>query len=199
MRGQWWWRAAAGLSAVVAVVLLLAPVRAGSAPDAPSCGNAFDVLVDRTDWAVWYGQDRADPAAADDRLRTRSCPGAVNGRLAVAATVGGAALVTLVLARTVRPRRADPPGAAARPLERLDRLGRWTASVGAVLLAGGLAALAFVLADAGGPLFTFVGRPAVLALGLVALTPVVALVVLGRALVLVAHRLAGDGVDDVVP
>jgi len=174
----------AALLAAASVVLLLQVHVGGPGKAGRSCGSPLDVVVDRAGWETWYAQDSVDRVAADPLLRTLRCPHAVNTRTAVAGVLAAVGLVAIGLTRPAR-RRGDGPVTA----QGLARLGRGVSVLGAALWIGGLAALAVLLADRHAALFTFVTRPTILALGFVALTPVLALVAGGRALVIVARHL----------
>ena len=180
-------------SVAAALVVALSQVHVGG-PGATgrSCGSALDVIVDRADWETWYAQDAADPPArpASPLLRTLRCPNAVNARTRSAGVLLGVGLVAGVAAHTVRRRDRSVSTTAE-----LARLGRVVGLFGAALTIGGLVALALVVADRDAPMFDYVGRPSVLALGLVALAPVLALAVGGRALVLLSHHLADEERD----
>jgi hypothetical protein len=148
-----------------------------------TCGSVFDSIADRSGWETWWARDldEVDPAVRAALVRTSACPGAINLRLAVGATlVGIAAMLAVALPaltdRRTRARVGSGVGA------RLGRLGRVTSCVGAALTVAGLAALVLLVADADSTLFLYADRLVVGVVGLIVLVPTVTLVVIGRAL-----------------
>ena len=142
-----------------------------------SCGSIIDVASGSVGWRDWLAADLA--VGSDDQLpRTEHCPGAANRRLAV--TIGLATLGLVALAWS-RPR----PGVERKQTQ---LLGRVLVGAGTLGTAAGLIGLALVLANERATLFLYIGRPVVALLGLVALLPVLALVVVGRALDLLDRR-----------
>jgi multisubunit Na+/H+ antiporter MnhG subunit len=178
---------------VAAAVALSLQVHVGGAgPSRRWCGSSLDVITDRAGWEVWFAEDTVDATTSPDAslVRTLRCPAAVNARTVLAGVLGAAGLVALIVAASLRRagRTAPPPreGAASG---RLRRLGTTVTVLGATLAGAGLLAIGVLLADRDAPLFTFVPRSVVAAIGLVVLTPVGALLVAGRALALVARAL----------
>ena len=156
-----------------------------------TCGSAFDSVVDRAGWEIWWARDldEPDPTVRTSLVRTSRCPDAVNGRLVVAGVLGGLA-VSLAAVAAVTTRRRRRSLAAADVQHRLLRLGRQTSWLGAVLTLAGIAAVVVLVADADSTLFLYVDRLVVAIVGLIVLVPTVALFVIGRALTILG------GVDD---
>jgi hypothetical protein len=156
-----------------------------------TCGSVFDSVSQRSGWETWWARDldEVDPAVRAALVRTSACPEAINLRLAVgAALVGVAAVLVALLALTDRrPRARVGSGVGAR----LTRLGRVTSYVGAALTVAGLVALVLLVADADSTLFLYTDRLVVGVVGLIVLVPTVALVVIGRALMILGD--VGDG------
>jgi hypothetical protein len=164
-----------------------------------TCGSAFDALADRSGWEIWWARDldEPDPEVRTALVRTSGCPGAINGRLALAAVAGGvAALAVLgaVVLRGERSRSRAPADVAAR----LVRLGRITSLLGAVLTFAGVVAIVLLVADADSTLFLYTDRVVVGIVGLIVLVPTASLVVIGRALTILGGT-GGErfGVDPV--
>ena len=161
----------------------------GDAGATRNCGSAFDSAVDRSGWEQWWAQDLAEPdtAVRSELLRTTECPGAVNRQLAIVVIAGALGVSMLIVAGLRRRRDAaprTPPGGSA-----LGRLGLVTTVVGTVLTAGGVVAIVVLVADAESTLFLYVDRGVVALVGLIVLVPTLALVVIGRAVTLVARHL----------
>jgi hypothetical protein len=182
----------------VSVVLLLSNVEvSGEATGVRSCGSGFDSVVDRSGWELWLARDldEADVSNGSVLLRTTQCPDAVNRRLALSGLFAAAAgALVVVAAFRRRPREAD-----ASPVElRVARLGRATAATGAALGLFGVIALVVLVADADSTLFLYTDRLVVAVVGLIALVPTLALVAIGRFLMLLAPVIGqrsetGDG------
>jgi hypothetical protein len=177
---------------VAAVTVMLLQVRVGGAgPASRSCGSSLDVITDRAGWETWYAQDSIDGATSPGAplLRTLRCPGAVNARTLVAGVLWAVGLVAVLVSEGLRrgettasrPSRGVPVG--------LRRLGQLVTGVGVALVIAGLVALGVLLADRQATMFIFVGRPLVALIGLVVLTPVLALIAGGKALGLLARGL----------
>lgn len=178
------------VTVVAALVLAVSNIEVGNGADGTrSCGSVFDSVADRSGWEVWLANDLDEPddAFRSELLRTTECPGAVNRRLALAGITAafGASMAVVTGARLRRHR--TPPTAPVG--SRLTRLGRATTTVGAVLTAGGVAAIAVLVADADSTLFLYVDRTVVALIGLIVLVPTIALIAIGRALTLVAPHL----------
>jgi hypothetical protein len=177
---------------VAAVTVMLLQVRVGGAGSTGrSCGSSFDVIADRAGWETWYAQDGIDGAtpAAVPLLRTLRCPGAVNTRTLVAGVLWAVGVVALVASGWLRRDATSASTPSCGLSARLRRLGLVVTVVGVALVAAGLVALGVLLADRQATMFIFVGRPLVALIGLVVLTPVLALVAGGRALGLLARGL----------
>lgn len=183
----------AGLVALVALtggaVVLVTQVEVTDDGTAATrtCGSAFDTIVDRTGWESWWASDLDEPDSTvrSALVRTEHCPGAVNARIAVAAGLGGLALVLGTLAR--RPTGEDRAGARVHgedrtPATRLARLGTVTTWIAGVLTAAGIVAVVVLVADADSTLFLYTDRIVVGVVGLIVLIPTIALFVIGRAL-----------------
>ncbi len=185
---------------VAAVTVLSLQVHVGgSGQSGRSCGSSLDVITDRAGWEVWYAQDVVDAAAGSPvaLVRTLRCPDAVNGRTVAAGALGAAGAGALVAGAMLRRSPAGSPRpAGGGAVRRLRRLGAATTMVGAFLVAGGLSALAVLLADRESTIFIFVRRPLVAAIGAVVLAPVVALLVGGRAISILATTLQKREISD---
>ena len=184
--------AALGIAlAVAALVLVLVNIQVAAGPGmSRSCGSAFDGAVDRSGWELWWAHDLDEP---DDQVRsllprTTECPGAVNRQLAVSGLMGALGASILFVAATRHRRHTIGPAAPAE--SRVARLGQVTMAVGAVLTAGGVAAIVALVADADSTLFLYVDRTVVALVGFIVLVPTLALVVIGRALMLLAPRVS---------
>lgn len=177
---------------VAAVTVMVLQVRIGGAgPTGRSCGSSLDVITDRADWETWYAQDGIDGATspAVPLLRTLRCPGAVNARTLVAGVLWAVGLVAVLASGWLRRSGMGASTPSHTVAARLRRLGLVVSGVGVALVAAGLLALGVLLADRQATMFVFVGRPLVALIGLVVLTPVLALVAGGRALGLLARGL----------
>jgi hypothetical protein len=170
--------------AVAAGALLVAQVEVSddAVGATRTCGSVFDSVADRSGWEVWWARDldELDETVRSALVRTHRCPDAVNGRLTAAALLGaasGSAAVAAVLLRRGRARETVDAGGS------MKRLGRITSMAGIGLTAAGAGAIVLLLADADATLFLYIGRGAVAVIGLILLVPAVALIVLGRALV----------------
>lgn len=193
--------ASAVVLAVVAAGFVAAQVEVtNTAVDATrTCGSVFDAVADRSGWEIWWARDldEPDPEVRSALVRTSECPGAINGRLALAAVLGGLAALAVLGAVAVRGgrRRSRAPTGVA---DRLVRLGRITSLVGVILTLAGLVAVVLLVADADSTLFLYTDRLVVGVVGMIVLVPTASLVVIGRALSILggtAGRL--DGVDPV--
>jgi hypothetical protein len=177
--------AAAAAAVVAAQVEVTVEVTEPDVAVTRTCGSVFDSVADRSGWETWWARDldEANPDVRAALVRTTACPDAINLRLAVGATLGGIAaiLAVVVLALTDRRPRARADSGVG---DRLVRLGRVTSYVGAALTIGGLAALVLLVADADSTLFLYTDRLVVGVVGLIVLVPTVALVVIGRALMI---------------
>ncbi|MEZ5228235.1 MAG: hypothetical protein R2710_16655 [Acidimicrobiales bacterium] len=118
--------------------------------------------------------------------RTPALPHAINRRTAWAGVLAGVGAASLLVDRRHRPPRKRSTTSAN---VRLRRLGRATGSAGVLLCALGSAALLQLLADADAPMFRYVDRLSVVAIGAIALTPVTALVAIGRSIILLSDHL----------
>jgi hypothetical protein len=177
---------------VAAVTVMLLQVRVGGAgPTSRSCGSSLDVITDRAGWETWFAHDSIDGATspAVPLLRTLRCPGAVNARTLVAGVLWAAGLVALLASEWMRRSGTSAPTPSRGVPARLRRLGQVVTGVGVTLVIAGLVALGVLLADRQATMFIFVGRPVVALIGLVVLTPVLALVAGGKALGLLARGL----------
>jgi hypothetical protein len=162
-----------------------------------SCGSAFDALADRSGWEIWWARDldEPDPEVRAALVRTSGCPDAVNGRLALAAVLGGAAALAVIGALVLRgDRRWSHPSDDVS--ERLVRLGRITSAVGAIITLAGVVAVVLLVADADSTLFLYTDRLVVGIVGLIVLVPTASLVVIGRALTILGGADGrGDGIE----
>ncbi len=149
-----------------------------------TCGSAFDTVVDRTGWEVWWASDLDEPddAVRAALVRTERCPGAVNVRIAGAAALGGLAVGLAVLGRRRRPddgRVLDDSGSQSARLARIGVATTWT---GGLLTVAGIVAVVILVADADSTLFLYTDRVVVGVVGLIVLVPTIALFVIGRVL-----------------
>jgi hypothetical protein len=182
-------RVAAAIAGVVMIVLagfvLLSQIEVTSAETGVtrSCGSVFDSVADRSGWELWWARDLDEPEGVrDDLVRTTRCPDAVNLRLGIAAALGlgGLGLGAFALRR----RRAETP-ATSLVGRRVERIGRFTSALGGTLTAGGVVAIAVLVADSDSTLFLYTDRLVVAVVGLIVLIPTITLFVIGRVLVLV--------------
>lgn len=160
-----------------------------------ACGSPFDAISGRSGWEIWWARDLDEPddATRGRLVRTSLCPDAVNGAIVASTALGGLGILA-GLAGWLTLRR---PAIGPHPVRRLVRLGWVTAVLGALLSLGGLAATAVLLADPEAPLFLYTSRSVAAAVALIVLTPALALVVAGGALVMVANMVAeGRSRDD---
>ena len=153
-----------------------------------TCGSAFDGVADRSGWEVWWARDLDEPdeEVRAALVRTQQCPDAINRRIVLAAVLGTAAGSAVACAMWLRRRRT--PLATDDVAGRIARLGRITSYVGIGLTVAGSGAVVLLLADAESTLFLYTDRSVVAVAGLIALVPAVALVVMGRALALLAPQ-----------
>ncbi|HEX7105129.1 MAG TPA: hypothetical protein VF218_04115, partial [Acidothermaceae bacterium] len=138
-------------------------------------------------WQSWRAQDLLDLTAADSPsvvlTRAAACPAAVNDRTAWAGGLVAAAglLTALVWPRSVWPPRARGP-ARLRRRGSTARLAIAVAAAGGALTVAGLLGIGLVLANPDATLFVYVSRPVAALIGLLLLTPAVALWLGGWAL-----------------
>lgn len=187
---------AAAAFAVAALAVLTAQVEVTdeAVPATRTCGSAFDSVADRSGWEVWWARDLDEPddAVRSALVRTARCPEAINGRLAIASVLALAALSVAIAALVLR-RGAHAERGTAGASGRIARLGRLTSIVGAGLTVAGLVGIVLLVADADSTLFLYTDRAVVVVIGLIVLVPAIALIVLGRALVLTSTALAPSG------
>lgn len=165
-----------------------------------TCGSVFDAVADRSGWEIWWARDldEPDPEVRSALVRTSACPDAINGRLALAAVLGGLAGLAVLGAATLRGgrRRSLAPIDVA---DRLVRLGRITSFVGVVLTLAGLVAVVLLVADADSTLFLYTDRLVVGVVGLIVLVPTASLAVIGRALTILGGTASRRDGGDPVP
>jgi hypothetical protein len=178
---------AGAVTIVLAGVVLLAQIQVTNAETGVtrSCGSAFDSIADRSGWELWWARDLDEPDGVRDALvRTTQCPDAVNLRLGIAAALGLAGLGLGAFALT---RRAETPTTSLVG-RRVARIGRFTSALGGTLTAGGVLAIAVLVADSDSTLFLYTDRLVVAVVGLIVLIPTITLFVIGRVLVLVGDN-----------
>jgi hypothetical protein len=190
---------ALGLAAIAASVVMAQVEATPAAVDVTrACGSVFDAVADRSGWEIWWAQDldEPDPEVRSALVRTSGCPDAINGRLALAAVLGGVAALAVLGVVVLR---ADRRRSRARAdvAERLVRLGRITSLVGAILTLAGVVAIVLLVADADSTLFLYTDRLVVGVVGLIVLVPTASLVVIGRALTILGGTDARRVVDPV--
>ncbi|NND75934.1 MAG: hypothetical protein HKN44_13090 [Ilumatobacter sp.] len=181
------------LIGAVAVLLSQADVSDGTVGATRPCGSALDSAIDRSGWDAWWASDldEPDPVVGSALVRTRNCPDAINVRLAIAAALGVVGVVSALAARG----RGDARGRADAPTtlgERVTRLGRASTWVGLSLSAAGVVAVVVLVGDADSTLFLYTDRLVVAVVGLLVLTPTIALFVIGRVLAMLGAHLDGD-------
>jgi len=174
----------------VAVLLTQVQVTASSVGATRTCGSAFDSVIDRSGWDLWWASDLDEPDPADRSalVRTRLCPEAVNRRLGVAAALGVVAVGSAFVAR----RRDRPPRRSEGSMtvgSRVSRLGSVSSWIGLSLSLAGLIAVVVLVGDADSTLFLYTDRLVVAVVGLLVLTPTIALFVIGRALTILGAHL----------
>ncbi len=161
-----------------------------------TCGSAFDTAVDRSGWERWWAADLDEPdeLVRSALIRTDLCPSAINWRIGIAATLGILSVLLAIFTslRGRSERRSDSEKKTVA--DRIGRLGTATSVVGAVLTIGGLIAIVVLVADADSTLFLYTDRLVVVVGGLIVLMPAMALLVIGRVLVLVGAYL--ERLDD---
>ncbi len=190
----------AGLLAVVSVAVLLGQVEVSddAAEATRSCGSVLDSVIDRSGWDLWWASDldEPDPAVRTQLVRTRLCPEAVNRRLSIASAIGAVAVGASLLARTGGDpeRRRGEPGSGAIGA-RLARIGTVSSRIGLGLSLAGLAAIVVLVGDAQSTLFLYTDRLVVAVVGLLVLTPTIALFVIGRVLTVLGAHLDDDAAE----
>ncbi len=193
------WGAGMILLVLAGIALLLQVSVRGAGTPPRACGSAWDVVSGRAGWPQWWAADLSDPAANGTALvRTLQCPGALNGRIAASAGLGGAAVAVVAAgevaalrrARRVRPGTVRPGTGRPGPVRRLKLLGTAVTVLGGLLTAAGVAGIAILVADPGSPLFLYVSRPLAAFVGLLLLLPAILLTALGRGISLTADYLA---------
>ena len=183
---------AAALMIVLLPAVLLVQIEVTDAEVAAtrSCGSVFDSIVDRSGWQQWWADDLDEPDEVRSALvRTTRCPGAVNQRVAIAAVLGIAGVVSGAVAMARR-KAHRPADTAASPIgRRVVRIGRLTSALGGALTSVGLIAIVILVADADSTLFLYTDRLVVAVVGLIVLIPTITLFVIGRVLVLVGENI----------
>ncbi|MGE5210907.1 MAG: hypothetical protein ACM3MM_06560 [Acidobacteriota bacterium] len=192
---------AIALAAIAASVVMAQVETTPAAVDVTrTCGSVFDAVADRSGWEIWWAQDldEPDPEVRSALVRTSGCPDAINGRLALAAVLGGVAALAVLGAAVLR---ADRRRSRTRAdvADRLVRLGRITSLAGVILTLAGVVAVVLLVADADSTLFLYTDRLVVGVVGLIVLVPTASLVVIGRALTILGGTddLRGVGIDPV--
>ena len=150
-----------------------------------TCGSAFDSVTDRSGWEQWWARDldETPPSTGTNLLRTRTCPTAVNRRIAASVSLAGIGAALLVLSGRRGPEtQVDSGSGQADVAGKLARLGRRTSVAGAALTVAGSAAIVVLVADSESTLFLYTDRLVVGVVGLIVLMPTMALFVIGRAL-----------------
>lgn len=197
MLWSWTSRLLGAACALVGGVLLTTSVSVSTPRDQQAvCGSAWDSLTGRVGWERWWAQDRVAPLAGSPLARTLQCPAAVNGRIAVGATLAFVAFGILIVGGALAARRTHHVGASAR---RLRTFGIGVQVLGGLLTVAGVCGLALLTADPNATLFLYVSRLTVVLLGLMLLLPAVLLIVLGSSLRLLASRLDTPGTPREAP
>jgi len=193
VRAAWVPSAVAALALVGSVTTLVVQVTVSNDVEAASrtCGSAFDAIVDRSGWEIWWARDLDEPdeSVRAALIRTDLCPAAINQRIALASVLGVLGVVSAMFAR-LRMTGGRPTSRAGHlSADQIVRLGRATTWIGAALSIAGVVAIVVLVADADSTLFLYVDRLVVGVVGLIVLIPTIALFVIGRALVLVGTHL----------
>jgi hypothetical protein len=170
-----------------AIVVLQTQVRVGAGdPDGRACGSALDALTGRSGWERWWSADLDElPAGqASSLTRTELCPRAINNYLWVSSLLVAGGLSALGLVAWERARARGRGGSLS-----IRRLGTAIVTTGVLLTVGGAVALVVLVADPSSTLFIYVDRLVVALIGLIVLVPALALIGIGRAIMLVGERI----------
>lgn len=181
---------------LLGVVLLLASlvllqtqveVVGASDPDGRTCGSALDALTGRSGWQEWWSADLDDqPAEQPSPLtRTEHCPDAINRHLWMSSLLGVVGVFGLGAASWSR----RPEDKVSGGMRSVRRFGTSIAVTGTLLTVGGVVALVALVADPSSTLFIYVDRLVVALIGLIVLVPAVALMAIGRVIMLVGERI----------
>lgn len=193
-RRRWVTALAALLTFVGLIVALLAQIEVthSAAGVTRTCGSAFDSVVDRSGWELWWARDLDEPddSVRSALVRTDLCPTAVNRRTAMAAVFGSLALVLAILTRPLASSAERQSGTSPAAAARLVRLGNATSWVGGSLTVAGMLAIIALVADADSTMFLYTDRFVVGIVGLIVLMPTIALFVIGRVLTMVGTHLS---------
>lgn len=163
-----------------------------------TCGSAFDSLVDRSGWELWWARDLDEPDSAmrSALVRTTACPGAVNARTALAVALGSVGVILAALAGRHRARQMVPVADPVSSGRRVARLGLIVTVTGAVFALAGVVAVIVLVADAESTLFLYTDRLVVGVVGLIVLVPTLALFAIGRLLMIVGPEIDRQRRDD---
>ncbi len=177
------------VGAVVAVQTQVDVVGTSDGDGRRSCGSALDALTGRSGWERWWSADLDElPAGQPSQLtRTERCPDAINRHLWLSGVLVVGSMFALGSVAWARPR-----GEARGGTDAMRRLGMSIVTIGALLTVGGAVALVVLVADPSSTLFIYVDRLVVSLVGLIVLVPALALIAIGRAIVLVSDRVAED-------
>ena len=180
-----------GALLVGAVVVLQTQVDVGGTGHGDgtrSCGSSLDALTGRSGWERWWSADLDELSAgrSSQLTRTERCPDAINRHLWLSGILVVGSVFALGAVVWARPR-----GGARGGMNAMRRLGVSIVTIGALLTVGGAVALVVLVADPSSTLFIYVDRLVVSLVGLIVLVPALALIAIGRAIMLV-----GDRVDE---
>ncbi len=188
-------KAAAVLAAMSSVAVLLGQVEVTdhAVSVTRTCGSAFDSAIDRSGWDLWWASDldEPDPTVRSELVRTRLCPDAVNRRFAIAMALGAMVIGAAFIAQTHHRSKRRPEESTAVGA-RIARLGTASSWVGLGLSLAGLIAIIVLVGDAESTLFLYTDRLVVTVVGLLVLTPTIALFVIGRVLTVLGGHLDSE-------
>lgn len=188
-------KAAAILAAMGSFAVLLGQVEVSDddVSATRTCGSALDSAIDRSGWDQWWVSDldEPDPTVRSELVRTRLCPDAVNRRFTLAMALGAITVGAAFLARPWN-RSGRTPEEPRSVGVRIARVGTASSWVGLSLSLAGVIAIVVLVGDAESTLFLYTDRLVVAVVGLLVLTPTIALFVMGRMLTILGGHLDGE-------